>query len=106
MRNAPLFPALATGIEEMSLATFGWLLGVSGLVGVVGSLHAIVLALLLIVPLPAITLAEIIVNPRSHNLLPFELLLWIILFFVCMAGLSVGRILRWGITKSIEVARM
>jgi hypothetical protein len=90
----------------MSLGTFFWLLVASAVVGLIGSLPGTATAALMVLAFPTITLVEIIFNPRSHNLWPLEMIVYGLFFPVCLLGAYVGRITRWGIEKSIEVARL
>lgn len=90
----------------MSRTTFLSLLLVSAGVGLVGSLPGVFLAILMVLAFPLITFTEVIIDPRSHNIWPLEMMVYAALFPVALAGAYVGRIARWGIAKSVEVSRM
>ena len=103
MYPAPLFPVVRTAVEELSwLALI--LLFASGLpLGSLSSspIQPLVFGVLTTVALPLLAVAEIIVAPRSHNLWPFEFLIYIILSLPAV----VGAYLAYGIRGAFRKTR-
>jgi len=92
---APLFPLVATGVKHMSLATLGLLFS-SGVVlgGAFGGRTPWAASFVVFAAMPFIILAEVIVDPTSHNLFPFELLMYGALSLMTLAGSGIGMLVR------------
>jgi hypothetical protein len=93
--KAPLFPLVATGVEQMSVATLV-LLFLSGvfLGGAFSGRASWVASFLVLAAMPAVILAEGIADPSSHNLFPFELAMYGALSFITLLGAGVGILVR------------
>jgi hypothetical protein len=74
--DSPVFPMIRTGIEEFS----GWsfcLLFLSGFgAKLLTNLSEWKIGLLTMVLFPVLAICEMIVDPSSHNLLPFEFIIY------------------------------
>lgn len=90
---APLFPVLATGVQYLSWLTFV-LLFVSGVaLGFFGARYALLLGIGTILPLVVGAIAEMVAAPTSHNLWPFEFLIYLLLSLIAAVGVPIGRYL-------------
>lgn len=79
LKPAPLFPLLRTGVEGLGWPAVAGL-GVLGLVaGLITRLPVVGIAAASIALLPLAAFAEIAADPTSHNLIPFELLMYLML---------------------------
>jgi len=91
--EAPLFPLVASGVEHMSRLTLllffaaGVFLG-----GAFRHKASWVASLVVMAPMPIIILMEGIKDPTSHNLWPFELLLYGGLTLLSLLGAVIGAV--------------
>ena len=84
--SSGLWPVVTTGVEEMSWLTLLLLL-LSGLViGCWSNMRPVVLGLLTMAGLPAVAVLDMIANPKSHNLFPFEFAIYAALSLIAAAG--------------------
>jgi hypothetical protein len=74
--SAPLFPAVRRGIEGMNGGSVLLLLGAGLIPGLFGRAHPLLIGLSTMALFPLMSIAEVIVDPTSHNLLPFEWILY------------------------------
>lgn len=87
-------PALRTGIENFSITT-AVLLVVSGMIGgAVTTSRPVWLGLATMSVFPILAFAEMIRWPTSHNLIPFELVMYAALTIPGIVGALVGRGMR------------
>ena len=89
--EAPLFPFIRTAIENLSISPTAGLLVFSG--GVIGYLKPQKWRLLgfsTIVLFPIASIAELIVDPTSHNLWPLEFFIYGMLSIPAILGALVG----------------
>lgn len=92
--DAPLFPLLRTAIETIGLEQLGLLLLAGVLLGFVTQKRMWLLGLAAIAPLPVAAVLEMLVDPSSHNLFPFEFLLYGLYSLIVVAGLVAARMIR------------
>ena len=92
---APLFPLVATGVKHIGLSTLG-LLVLSGIVlgGAFGGRASWAASLVVFAAMPFIILAEVMVDPTSHNLFPFELVMYGALSLIALVGSGIGILVR------------
>lgn len=89
--NAPLFPFIATAIENIQIFKSSILLLFAyGLWGYVSDAKWFVIGLAAILIFPLVLLLEILKSPASHNLWPFELGLYLFLDLPALVGSFVG----------------
>ena len=99
--KAPLFPLLATGVKHISLATLVLLFLSGVLLGRAFSGRASWVARFLVFAvMPIVILAEGIVDPTSHNLCPFEMVMYGVLSLMTLLGAGAGILLRRGVLRS------
>ena len=93
--EAPLFPLLATGVKHMSFTTLG-LLFLSGVLlsGAFSGKGSWVASFLVLAAMPVVILAEGIADPSSHNLFPFELVMYGALSLITLLGAGIGIVAR------------
>ena len=93
--EAPLFPLLATGVKHMSFATLG-LLFLSGVLlsGAFSARASWAASFLVLAAMPLVILADGIADPSSHNLFPFELVMYGALSLITLLGAGVGFVAR------------
>ena len=92
--EAPLFPAVRSGIEGLSSLS-ALLLLVSGLF--LGSLvpkRPLLVGVCTMSAFPLMALAEMIVAPASHNMWPLEILIYGVLTVPAIVGAFAGRFAR------------
>jgi hypothetical protein len=101
--EAPLFPLLATGVKHMSPATLS-LLFLSGVLlsGVFPGKASWMASFLVLVAMPIVILSEGIADPSSHNLFPFELVLYGILTLITLLGAGVGIVAKRKVTDALR----
>jgi hypothetical protein len=91
--DAPLLPFLRTAVERMSGWSLILLFVAAAVVGATVRGMSIVLAsLAFIILLPVTMIAEMFVDPTSHNLWPFEFGIYLALALVPAVGLWLGRL--------------
>jgi hypothetical protein len=94
-QTSPLFPVLATGVEHMSALILVLLFASGAILG--GAFkHAASWAASMVVmaAMPPFILADVIVDPTSHNLFPFELAMYGALSVLALLGAGVGALVR------------
>lgn len=74
--ESPLFPMIRTGIEGISMWSFIFLFLSGFVVKFFINLSGWKIGLLTMALFPVWVLAEVIIDPTSHNLFPFEFLLY------------------------------
>jgi hypothetical protein len=89
--ESPLFPAVRRGIEGMN----GWSITFLVLAGFIpacfGRVHPLLVGLATMALFPAMSLAEMVVDPTSHNLWPFEWAMYAVLTVPGIVGALGGR---------------
>ncbi len=93
-RAAPLFPLLASALKDAGLAQILFLFAAGALLGLVSSSRAWRLGLAAIALLPLAAIAEMLVDPTSHSLWPFEFAIYAVLGLVVTLGVFSVRRLR------------
>ncbi len=93
--KAPLFPMVREAVEHLHPGSFIALAVVGLLAGILGTSSWIILGLTTVAALPLCTIAELAVDSTSHNLLPFE--------FVMYAGFSIPAIFAAGIGRAARI---
>jgi hypothetical protein len=93
--DAPLFPLIRTGIEGMNGGTLLFLAVVGLLVASVGEAPPLLIGLCTMAFFPFLSLAEVLIDPKSHSLLPLE---WLLYAFETIPGIA-GAYLAWGIRR-------
>jgi hypothetical protein len=83
-RTSPLFPAVARGIEGLNGWSVIFLIVAGFILGVFGRVHPLLVGLATIPFFPMMSVADVIVDSTSHNLLPFE---WAIYVFLTVPGI-------------------
>jgi len=84
--DSPVFPMIRTGIEGFSGWSFG-LLFLSGFgAKLLTNLSEWKIGLLTMVLFPVLAICEMIVDPSSHNLLPFEFIIYCFFTIPAMIG--------------------
>ncbi len=93
--EAPLFPLVATGVKHLSVGTLTLLL-LSGVIlgGAFRGKASWVASLLVFAAMPAMIVAEVVVDPTSHTLFPFELALYGALSLITLVGAGAGVVIR------------
>lgn len=101
--EAPLFPLLATGVKHMSPATLS-LLFLSGVLlsGVFPGKASWMASFLVLAAMPMVILSEGMADPSSHNLFPFELVLYGILTLITLLGAGVGIVAKRKVTDALR----
>lgn len=91
--DSVLFPTIRTGIEGLGGEAI-FLLGALGMI--LGAIfrHPALTGMGMVLPFPLAGLAEMVVDPSSHNLWPFEFLVYFILSAVPITGGYLGSLLR------------
>lgn len=90
-RDAPLFPLLRTAIEGLSWPALVLLclLGLAGAMLMRLNVYAIALASIGVLPVVAIT--EMVMDTSTHNLIPFELMMYLFMAIPALLGALLGR---------------
>jgi hypothetical protein len=76
VRLSPLFPVIRNAQEHLGLWQFVLFFVVGLVLGVVSESRALVLGALAVVALPLAAFAEMVADPTSHNLWPFEFMFY------------------------------
>ncbi len=88
--ESPLFPIVRTSVEQMGFLTFS-LLFAGGLVfGLLFRRSSALCAATMLLWLPVVAIAEMVVDPTSHNLFPIEFGLYAVFSIVPMFGAWLG----------------
>jgi hypothetical protein len=93
--DAGLFPAFTQGIEALNIVTLLLLLAIGFALGRLSLWNPVMLGLATVAPLPFIAMLEIKLDPTSHNLWPFEVILYSLLAVIPVVGAFIG----WGVRK-------
>jgi hypothetical protein len=91
---APLFPLLRTSIEQMTWAPIALLAALGLLAGLLTRLWPLFIALASVATLPIATIAELIADPTSHNLFPFEWMMYLLMAVPVLLTALVGSNIR------------
>ena len=91
---APLFPRLRTSIEHMTWAPIALLAALGLLAGLLTRLWPPFIALASVATLPIATIAEMVVDPTSHNLFPFEWAMYLFMAVPVLLTALAGRMIR------------
>ena len=89
--TSPLFPAVARGIEGLNEGSFVLLAGAGFIVALLGPAHPLLVGLSTMALFPLISIADMVVDPTSHNLFPFEWAMYALLTLPGVAGAFAGR---------------
>ena len=95
---APLSPLLRTSIEHMTWIPIAALVGIGFAAGMVTRLPPVLIALASVIALPIAMFAEIVADPTSHNLFPFELAMYLVLTIPPLLAALISRWLRGKMT--------
>jgi len=95
LRPAPLFPLLDAAIQRMTWVPIAALAALGLLGGLFTRLPTFLIAPASIACLPAATIAEMIVDPTSHNLFPLEFVIHFLMGVPVMLTALCGRTVRW-----------
>ena len=106
LRPAPLSPAVSTAVEELSWLALILLFASGVAVGFLSSspIQPLVLGVLTTVALPLIAVAEMIVAPRSHNLWPIEVFIYILLSLPAIVGAYLAYGIRGAFRKRLSTS--
>ena len=88
---APLFPLLRTGIEKISLVPIALLAGLGLVAGLLTRAPVWAIAIASVAVLPCAAIAEIVKDGTSHNMIPFEIIMYGFLAIPVLALAAVGR---------------
>jgi len=92
--QAPLFPIVREAVENVRPGSFIALAIVGLLAGVLASAHWVLLGLAAVVLFPLCTIAEMIADPTSHNLFPFEFVMYAVFSIPAVVAAGLGRVAR------------
>jgi len=95
LRPSPLFPLLRTSIEGMTWQTLAALAALGLLAGLLTRLPVFAIGLASIATLPVGMVAEIFYDPTSHNMFPFEFVVYLLLQVPALLGALLGLGIRW-----------
>lgn len=88
--DAPLFPLVRSGVEGMSSLALTFLLLSGVLLGIVCPRHPLLLGASTMSAFPLLAIAEMSVSPTSHNLWPFEFVIYGFVSLVAVLGAFIG----------------
>ncbi len=88
---SPLFPAVARGIEGLNARSVALLIGAGFIPGALGKAHPLLIGLATMALFPIMSVADVVVDGTSHNLLPFEWAIYCVLTCPGILGAFVGR---------------
>ena len=91
---APLFPLLRTGIEKMTWESVALMALVGFVAGVVTGLPRVGIAAASVGLLPLAAFAEMAADGTSHNLIPFELVMYGVMGLPVLGMAALGRVVR------------
>lgn len=87
---APLFPLLRSSVEHLTWIPLAGLVVIGAAAGVFTRLPPALIALASVIAFPVAMLAELVADPTSHNLFPFEMAMYLAFaqppFVAAMAG--------------------
>ncbi len=96
---SPLFPLVRTSVENPRIASFVGLAVVGVCGGFFGRCSWVLLGLVTMGIFPLCALAEIVKDSTSHNLLPFELIMYGFFSFAAVIGAGIGRLIRRAVNR-------
>ena len=91
---APLFPLLRTAVEQLNWMPIAALAALGLMAGVFTRLWPPLIALASVAALPVAMIAEIVADPTSHNLFPFELVMYAAMALPVLLAALAGRWIR------------
>ena len=97
--TAPLFPLVRSGIEGISLLTLVFLFVSGLLLGFFGRGHPFLLGIATMALLPLLAIAEMVVEPTSHNVWPLEFMMYGFVSFSAVFGACIGRLVKSKVMK-------
>jgi hypothetical protein len=98
--EAPLFPIVRAAIEEMQFLTFAFLFASGLILGVLFRNRSNPLcAAATVLWLPVVAIADMLVDPTSHNLFPIEFALYAIFAIVPISASWTGTRLHSALSK-------
>ena len=104
--RAPLFPILRDAIESMGVPQLLFFVAAGALLGLASKSRAWLLAAAAVAVLPLVALAEMVVDPTSHNLIPLELVFYGFYGFLVWLGIGgVRRAQSWGMAPKETLER-
>jgi hypothetical protein len=86
--------AIAGSIKHLTLSQLAWLLLGGSIISFVSRTQPVLIAISFIAYLPVIMAYDLYISPTSHNLLPFELLMYGFFALVVFVGAVLGMVLR------------
>lgn len=89
--DAPLFPLLRSAVEGLGFASILFLLVLGFLLGLIDKVPPILLGPATLALFPLAAVAEVLVDPTSHNLFPIECMLYVVLSIPATIGAFLGR---------------
>lgn len=96
---SPLFPLVRTAVENPRMASFIGLAIVGACGGFFGRSSWMLLGLVTMGIFPLCALAEIAKDSTSHNLLPFELIMYGVFSFAGVIGAGIGRLIHRAVNR-------
>jgi hypothetical protein len=93
-KPAPLFPLLHTGIEKMTWVPIALLAALGLVAGVATRAPVWAIAIASVALLPCAAIAEMVKDGTSHNLIPFEIIMYGFMAIPVLAMAAVGRFAR------------
>lgn len=100
--DAPLFPILRDAVEGVGIPQFALLFIAGTILGAISDRQPWLLAAVTVILLPIASIAEMFVDPTSHNLFPVEFAFYALFSLVVGSGIStIRRVLR-GSTASAK----
>lgn len=90
LMDAPLFPLIRTGVESLSWPAPTALLVLGLIAGVVTRWHPVAIGAASVAVFPVVAIAEMVKDPTSHNLIPFEMVMYGFLAVPAVLGAWVG----------------
>ncbi len=94
LKPAPLFPLLHTGIEKMGVLPIALLAALGLVAGLATGAPVWAIAITSVALLPCAAIAEIVKDGTSHNLIPFEIIMYGFMAIPVLAMAAVGRFAR------------
>lgn len=84
--DSPVFPLLRTGIEGISIYSFGILLLSGFIVKLWSKVSSWKIGLMSMILFPFAAIIEVIIDHSSHNMFPFELIIYALMTIPAIAG--------------------
>ncbi|WP_157810876.1 hypothetical protein [Nonlabens sp. MB-3u-79] len=97
--ESPLFPLIRTGIEGISLYSISFLFLSSFIVKLFSKPSFWKIGLMSVALFPLATFCEMIFDPTSHNLFPFEFIFYAILTVPAIIGAAVSQVMKRFVIK-------